>query len=67
MEGDPMSAPHSPEKVKEYDARQRNQRHRTALERLLEKLTPDQPDKRIPLGFCDALEGKQLEEKTDEL
>ena len=59
--------PHSPEKVKEYKTRQRNQRnqrHRTKLERLLEKLTPDQPAKRIPLGFCDALAGKQLEEES---
>lgn len=60
-----MSTPHSPEKVKEHENRQRNQKHRTALERLLEKLTPDQPAKRIPLGFWDALDGKKLEEKTD--
>ena len=60
------SQPHSPKKVQEYTERQRNQRHRTKLERLLEKLTPDQPAKRIPLGFWEALSGKQLEEeKTD--
>jgi hypothetical protein len=58
------SQPHSPEKVKEYETRQRNQRHRTGLERLLEKLMPDQPAKRIPLGFWDALAGKQLEEES---
>ena len=58
--------PHSLEKVKEYENRQRNQRHRTALERLLEKLTPDQPAKRFRLGFWDALDGKQMEEKTNE-
>ena len=61
------SQPHSPEKVQEYETRQRNQRHRTNLERLLEKLTPDQPAKRFKLGFWEALSRKQpKEEKTDE-
>jgi len=58
------SQPHSPEKVQEYKNRQRNRRRLTRLQRLLEKSTPDQPDKRIPFSWLDALAGKQPEEES---